>query len=128
MADTTTSQLYDGARNCQLKLTNYSDGTGQSGVTVLTASALLPNPGSHMKIRRIHYNITGMSVRLQWDGSPATDIAILSNGQDILDWSADFAGGFPNNATSPTGNILLTTEGAIAGSNYTIVIDAIKGV
>lgn len=128
MADATSSQLYDGARNCQVKLTNYSDGTGQTAVVVVNASALTPNPGAHMKIRRIHYNIGNMYVRLQWDGTSPQDIAILANGQDILDWSKDYAGGFPNGATNPTGNIILTTEGATAGSNYTIVIDMIKGV
>jgi hypothetical protein len=128
MADVTSSQLYDGARNCQVKLTNYSDGTGQTAAVVVNASALNPNPGAHMKIRRIHYNIGGMYVRLQWDGTVPQDIAILANGQDILDWSKDYAGGFPNGATNPTGNIILTTEGALAGSNYTIVIDMIKCV
>jgi hypothetical protein len=128
MVDVTSSQIYDGIRNFQIKLTNVSDGTGQAAAVVVNASTLNPNPGSHMKIRRIHYNIGGMYVRLQWDGTSPQDIAILANGQDILDWSKDFAGGFPNGATNPTGNILLTTVGALAGSNYTIVIDAVKCV
>lgn len=128
MSDVTTSQLYDGARNCQVKLTNYSDGTGQSAAVVVNASALTPNPGSHMKIRRIRYNVDGMYVRLQWDGATPQDIAILGNGQDLLDFSKDYAGGFPNGATTPTGNILLTTIGQVTGSNYTIVLEMIKGV
>ena len=52
----------------------------------------------------------------------------MSNGQDILDFTDDFAGRYPNNATTPTGNVLLTTSGQTAGSSYTISIEAIKGV
>lgn len=128
MADATTIQLYDGVRNCQVKLTNFSDGTGQTNAVLINASTLVPNPGAHMKIRRIRYNVDGMYVRLQWGGTPNQDIAILGNGQDMLDFSTEYAGGFPNNATTPTGNILLTTVGALSGSNYTIVLDMIKGV
>ena len=129
MADTVVSQLYDGARNCQLKYTNYSDGTGQAGAVLVNASALTPNPGIHMKIRRIKYSIQGMSIRLQWAATTPVDIAILSNGQDILDWTDDYAGGFPNNGgTGATGNILITTVGALAGSSCTLTLEMIKGV
>jgi hypothetical protein len=128
MADVTTAQAYDGSRNYQIKLTNYSDGTGQTGVKIIDVTTLVPNPGTHMKLRRIRYNISGMYVRLQWEGTPNEDIVILGNGQDILDFSTDFAGGFPNNAATATGNVLLTTEGALNGSNYTIVLEFLKGV
>lgn len=129
MADTTTSQLYDGARNINLKYTIYSDGTGQTGTVILNVSALTPNPGVHMKIRRIRYSIEGMYVRLQWDATTPIDIAVLGGGTNILDFSDEYAGGFPNNAgTGVTGNVLLTTTGQLAGSNATINIEAIKGV
>lgn len=128
MADAITSQAYDGARNYQVKLTNYSDGTGQTAAVVVNVSTLVPNPGVHLKLRRIKYNIGGMYVRLQWAGTPNQDIAILANGQDILDFTDEYAGGYPNNAGTATGNVLLTTEGALAGSNYTIILDFIKGV
>jgi hypothetical protein len=128
MADVTSSQLYDGRRNVQVKLTNLSDGTGQAAAVVINASTLVPNPGGHMKIRRIRYVVDGMYVRLQWDGSVPQDIAILGNGQDMLDFSSDYAGGFPNGATNPTGNVLLTTLGQVPNSNYTITLEFIKGV
>jgi hypothetical protein len=129
MADTVHSTLYDGARNINLKYTIYSDGTGQSGTVILNASTLVPNPGTHMKIRRIRYNIDGMYVRLQWDASSPVDIALLGNGQDILDFHDQYAGGFPNDAgAGVTGNVLLTTIGQVNGSNATINIEAIKGV
>jgi hypothetical protein len=129
MADTTTSQLYDGRRNVQLKYTIFSDGTGQTGVKIIDVTTLNPNPGVHMKIRRLRYSIEGMYVRLQWDASTPIDIAVLGAGTNILDFSDEYAGGWPNNAgAGVTGSILLTTTGSLAGSNATLVIEAIKGV
>lgn len=129
MADTTTSQLYDGARNVQLKYTIYSDGTGQSGVKIIDVTTLNPNPGVHMKLKRLRYSIEGMYVRLQWDATTPIDIAVLGGGTNILDFSEEYAGGFPNNAgTGVTGSILLTTTGSLAGSNATLNLELIKGV
>jgi hypothetical protein len=129
MADTVTSQLYDGARNVNLKYTVYSDGTGQTAADILQVSTLNPNPGLHLKIRRIRYSIQGMSLRLQWEASTPIDIALLGNGQDILDFTNEYAGGFPNNGgAGVTGNILLTTIGQQAGSSATLNLECIKGV
>lgn len=129
MADTVNSQPYDGARNYNLKYTIYSDGTGQTAAVLVNVSTLVPNPGVHLKIRRIRYSIQGMSLRLQWDASSPVDIALLGNGQDILDFTNEYAGGFPNNGgAGVTGNILLTTIGALAGSSATLNLECIKGV
>lgn len=129
MADTTNFQLYDGARNCQFKYTLYSDGTGQTGAVLLNVSTLVPNPGVHLKIRRIKYSISGMTVRLQWDATTPIDLVLLSDGEDLLDFANEYAGGYPNNAgTGITGNILITTNGQLAGSTCTLNIEAIKGV
>lgn len=136
MADVVTSQLYDGARNVNLKLTNFSDGTGQAGVKVLDVTTLNPNPGTHLKLRRVRYSVTGMSVRLQWEATTPIDIVVIGSGEDILDFTNEYAGGFPNNGgTGVTGSILLTTVGAAAvgvtnpaGSSYTINLELIKGV
>ena len=128
MADALSISLYDGVRNCQLKAVDVSDGTGLSNQVILTASSLVPNPGSHMKIRRIKYSVINMYVRLQWAGATPGDIAYIGQGMDILDFTDDYAGGFPNNAVTPTGNIILTTDGQIAGSGFTLTLDLIKGV
>lgn len=129
MADTVNSQLYDGIRNVQLKYTIYSDGTGQTGVKIIDVTTLHPNPGVHMKLRRLRYSIEGMYVRLQWDASTPIDIAVLGGGTNILDFSDEYAGGWPNNGgAGVTGSILLTTTGSLAGSNATLVLECIKGV
>lgn len=129
MPDVTHSQLYDGRRNINLKYTIYSDGTGQTNTKIIDVTTLVPNPGVHMKLRRVRYSIEGMYVRLQWEATTNLDIVILGNGQDILDFTNEYAGGFPNDAgTGVTGSILLTTVGALAGSNATLNLELIKGV
>jgi hypothetical protein len=129
MADAVTSNLYDGSRNVNLTVTDISDGTGLTLATFLDVSTLVPNPGAHLKIRRIRYSVTNMIVTLYWAGTPNVPIANIGQGEDILDWSKDYSGGLPNNATSPTGNILVTavTIGS-ATAGFTITLECIKGV
>lgn len=134
MANSITSQLYDGARNVNLKRTCFGDGTTvETGVVILDVTTLNPNPGLHLKLRRLRYAITGgWVVRLQWDATTPVDIAVLGAGQDILDFTNEYAGGFPNNGgAGATGNILITTVGPSAGppaDGYTLNLELIKGV
>lgn len=129
MADAVTTTLYDGARNVVLTYTDISDGTGLSLATMLDVSTLSPNPGAHLKIRRIRYSITNMIVTLYWAGTPNKPIANIGQGQDILDWSKDYSGGLPNDATSATGNILITAQTiGSATAGLTITLECIKGV
>ncbi len=129
MADAFTTQQYDGARNYQVKLVDDSDGTGLSAQVVVDVSTLTPDPGVHLKIKRIKYAIYAMRVKLQWDASSPVNIAVLGPGEDILDLANEYAGGWPNNAsTGITGDVLLTTMDQVAGSGFTIVLECIKGV
>lgn len=128
MADSLQLQTYDGRRNVQVKAVDVSDGTGLTAAVIINASALTPNPGAHMKVRRIRFSVIGMNVRLQWDGGTPADIAYLSPGEDVLDFSKSYAGGFPNNATTPNGNIIATTNGQAANSGFTLELECIKGV
>lgn len=129
MADAVNTYLYDGIRNCQVTVVDVSDGTGLANYVAINASTLVPNPGAHMKIRRIRYSITNMVVTLKWDGGTPANIAYLGQGEDILDWSLDYSGGLQNTAVTPTGNILIsaTTFGS-ATAGFTITLEMIKGV
>jgi len=127
MADSLSIQTYDGSRNWAIKAVDVSDGTGLNAQVIATATNFTPNLSGHSKIRRIRFSVTGMNVRLQWAGVTAGDIAYLSPGEDILDWSATYAGGFPNNAVTPNGNIIVTTSGQVAGSGFTLEIEGVKG-
>ncbi len=90
---------------------------------------LTPNPGAHLKLRRVRYNIQAMSVQLFWDATVDAPILILAPGSDLLDFHKEFAGGWPNNGgAGATGNVNLTTIGQVAGSSYTIDLEFIKGI
>jgi hypothetical protein len=90
---------------------------------------MTPNPGTHLKLKRIKYSIDSMVVQLQWKATSNVDIVYLSQGEDILDFVNEYAGGWPNNAGSGvTGGITLTTIGQVNNSAFTIILELIKGV
>ena len=131
MADAVTSQtIIDGERNCVMKFTNVSDGTGESAVAKVDVSALASNSAgtacSEVRVMRISHAIVGMSVQLFLDATSNVllmELAESSNGH--MDFK-DF-GGLPNNAGSgKTGDILLTTKGHSSGDTYSIVLEMIK--
>ena len=124
MADAVSSQtLVDGKRNVVMKLTNTSDGTGESAVTKVDVSALNDAP-SRVTIERIHYSVAGMVARLLWDAT--SDVTIVDlQGDGCLD--ARSFGGLVNNAgTGVNGDILLTTVGHTANDSYTIILEMRK--
>tara|TARA_R100001082_G_scaffold82844_1_gene49643 strand:+ start:135 stop:542 length:408 start_codon:yes stop_codon:yes gene_type:complete len=131
MADTVTSQtILDGERNCIMKFTNVSDGTGESAVAKVDVSALNSNSAgvscSEVRIMRISHAIVGMSVQLFFNASTNVllmELAESSNGH--MDFQ-DF-GGIPNNAGSgKNGDILFTTKGHSSGDTYSIVLEMVK--
>tara|TARA_R100001509_G_C4877535_1_gene219045 strand:- start:473 stop:880 length:408 start_codon:yes stop_codon:yes gene_type:complete len=131
MADAVTTQtIIDGERNCVMKFTNVSDGTGESAVAKVDVSALASNSAgtacSEVRIMRISHAVVGMSVQLFLDATSNVllmELAESSNGH--MDFK-DF-GGLPNNAGSgKTGDILFTTKGHSSGDTYSIVLEMVK--
>ena len=131
MADAVTSQtIIDGERNCVMKFTNVSDGTGESAVAKVDVSALASNAAgvacSEVRVMRISHAIVGMSVQLFLDATSnvlLVELAESSNGH--MDFK-DF-GGLPNNAGSgKTGDILFTTKGHSSGDTYSITLEMTK--
>lgn len=124
MVDTVSSQtLIDGPRNVVVKLTNTSDGTGESAVLKVDVSGLSGAP-SRVRIDKIRYSVAGMVARLLWDAT--TDVTIVDlQGDGCLDCCG--FGGLTNNAgTGVNGDILLTTVGASSGDSYTIILEMVK--
>jgi len=125
MADTVdTKVLFNGRRRYAVRLTNISDGTGESGVTKIDISTLT-NGGftpTSFSIDLIDYNIQGFtSVRLFWDHTTDDEIAVLPAGSGTLDFIA--AGGSHDpKSTGGTGDVLLTTANTTAGNTYDITI------
>ena len=131
MADAVTSQtIIDGERNCVMKFTNVSDGTGESAVAKVDVSALAANAAgvscSEVRVMRVSHAIVGMSVQVFLNASSNVllmELAESSNGH--MDFK-DF-GGLPNNAGSgKDGDILFTTKGHSSGDTYSIVLEMVK--
>ena len=131
MADTVTTQIIqDGERNCIMKFTNVSDGTGESAVVKVDVSALQSNPSgiacSEVRLVRVSHAIVGMSVQMFFNASTNVllmELAESSNGH--MDFQ-DF-GGIPNNAGSgKDGDILFTTKNHTSGDTYSIILEMLK--
>lgn len=122
MADAVSSQtLVNGQKNLVVKLTNTSDGTGESAVNKVDVSAF---GATEVKINKIHYSVAGMVARLLWDATADVTIVDLQ-GDGCLDASS--FGGLTNNAgAGKTGDILLTTAGHSSGDSYTIILEMQK--
>ena len=133
MADVVTSQtLVDtSGTKTVMKFTNMSDGSGETLVTKMDASALtFMTEDATKTIAKIWWAINttnGKSgVELLWAGTTNSTIGFFS-GTGHHDY---FVAGnaIPNNATltantSPAGDILISTKGFVAGDNYTIILE-----
>ena len=131
MADAVTSQtIIDGERNCIMKFTNVSEGTGESAVAKVDVSALSSNSAgtacSEVRVLRVSHAIVGMSVQMFLNATSNVllmELAESSNGH--MDFT-DF-GGLPNNAGSgKNGDILFTTKGHSSGDTYSITLEMVK--
>ena len=131
MADAVATQiLFDGERMAIMKFTNISDGTGETKVTKVDASALSPSSFDKacdgVTITNIHAMTHGMEVDMYWDAT--TDVFILSVPQQQM-YSMDLTkfGGLWNNAgAGKNGDVLFSTRDASAGDTYTIILEMVK--
>ena len=137
MADVVTSQTIVDTSGTKtvMKFTNMCDGSGETLVTKMDASALtFMTEDATKKIAKIYWAINttnGKSgVEISWAGSGTSkaDATIgFFSGTGFHDY---FIAGnsIPNNATltantSPAGDILFSTKGFVAGDNYTIILE-----
>ena len=136
MADAVTSQtLSDGDQTAVIKLTNISDGTGESSVQKIDASGLTTNQAgdscTRVSIQQIWYDIGGMRVALEWAASSNVVAAVLGgsaaagNVQGHMDFRS-FGGIKNTEASGVDGDIDLTTHGHTAHDHYTIILELKK--
>lgn len=130
MVDTVTSKVIEnGDRNYIVRLTNISDGTGESAVIKINVSDLSNSGGetcTHLRLDRVDYDIQGFTdVRLLFDATSDDVACILSAGQGSIDWSAA-GGNVDPQSTGSTGDLKLTTTGAVSGDTYDITLYCIK--
>ena len=136
MADAVTSQtIIDTDKRAVIKLTNISDGTGESSVKKVDVSALNARSSdsaacSRVTIDQVWYDIGGMRVLI--DFAASTNVAALvlggsaaaGNVQGHMDFRS--FGGIKNNASSPDGDLDFTTSGHTNLDHYTIVLEMRK--
>jgi hypothetical protein len=128
MADTVTTQTIADTSGVKFvtKLTNFSDGTGETLVRKVDASELtFMTEDGNRKISKIWFSIntanSKSAVELIWAGA-TNATAMLLSGQGYFDFRP--AGDeIPNNATTPTGDVLLSTKNFANGDNYTIIVE-----
>ena len=128
MADAVACQaIVDGPTHVALKLTNISDGTGESAVVKVDVSALEADSRTGLSctdvnIERIWWQCIGMKVRILFDAS--SDVMAIELGEN-QSGNHDYSifGGLVNNAGSgKTGDIKFTTVGASSGDTYTVIL------
>ena len=128
MADTVTTQTISDTSGVKYvtKLTNISDGTGEFLVNKVDASTTtFMSEDGNRKIAKIWYSINTVdsksAVEILWAGATNATALVLS-GQGY--WDLRTAGNeITNNATTPTGDVLLSTKNFTVGDNYTILIE-----
>ena len=128
MADIVSSQVITDTSGIKyvIKLTNYSDGTGETDVTKITAAntTFMTENGAR-KIAKVWFSINTANpksaVEIKWAGA-TNSTALLLSGQGFFDFR-DSGNEVSNNATTPNGNVLLSTRNFAAGDNYTLVIE-----
>ena len=128
MADAVATQtIVDGPSFVALKLTNISDGTGESAVVKVDVSALEADSRTGLSctdvnIERIWWQCIGMKVRILFDAD--TDVMAIELGEN-QSGNHDYSifGGLVNNAgTGKTGDVKFTTVGASSGDTYTVIL------
>lgn len=123
MADTVDKVvLEDGQRNHVIRITNKSDGTGESAVVKADLSAVSDmgvGPADSFAVEYIEYDVQGFTrVDLEFDATANDEIASIS-GQGYLPFDPPLS---DPKSTGYTGDVVLTTQGAVSGASYTIVL------
>jgi len=137
MVDVVTSQTIVDTVGTKtvMKFTNISDGSGETLVTKMDASALnFMTEDAERVLAKIYWSInttngkSGVELLFAGSGTSAANATIgFFSGTGFHDY---FTAGnsIPNNATltantSPAGDILLSTKGFVSGDNYTIILE-----
>ena len=137
MADTVTSQTIAdvSGQKTTMKFTNLSDGSGETLVKKMDASALnFMTEDATKKISKLNWSINTQdpkgAVEILWAGSGTTgvnSIAVVLSGRGVWDLRTD-GNEISNNATleastSPAGDILFSTRNFNNGDSYTIIVE-----
>jgi len=137
MADVVTTQTLVDTSGVKtvVKMTNISDGSGETLVTKMDASALtFMSEDDTKSIAKIWWAInttngkSGVELLFAGSGTSSANATIgFFSGTGYHDYYTA-GNSIPNNATLtdntiPAGDILLSTKGFVSGDNYTIILE-----
>lgn len=126
MADTVdTNVIFQGTQRYTVQLISTSDGTGESDVVKVDISTLVgpipPAAPTKVAIEKVQYAIQGFtSVLIKFDRGTDVVALRLPTGSGLKDFSKEF--GIVDDGTGGTGDVLLTTAGAVSGATYDIIL------
>ena len=128
MADIVSTQVITDTSGVKYvaKMTNISDGSGESLVKKIDASTTtFMTEDANRTIAKVWFSINAISkkacVELLWDGD-TNATGVLLSGQGYWDLRTS-GNSIPNHATTPTGDVLLSTHDFVNGDNYTIIVE-----
>ena len=125
MAITATQQvLYDGVRNCVVKLTGICDGTGNENSELKVDVSELNPPCARVRVDEVIYDVSYGLVKLAWDATPDVDFEVLE-GEGRFDYRRHGGLNMVPDETA-NGDILLSTVGMELNSSYNIVLHLVK--
>jgi len=123
--------LGSGYKYVSVRCTGSSDGTGETNVVKVARQDLALDNGvvpAQIGIKRIKYNIHGLTLVIEWDFDSSDDLVVRLNSGV----SADSSNGCMNfkeygcllpTGEVGTGDIVFTTTNADAGDTYDVVLD-----
>lgn len=125
MADAVaTNIVFKGALRYAIQMTCTSDGTGESNVIKVDISTLLNTAGqtvTYTAVEEIEWDVQGFSsVKLSWDHTTDDVMKLLSGRGSVSYKHLGYL--FDPRSTGGTGDILLTSTGAVVGATYDITL------
>lgn len=130
MADAvTTLDSFSGKDLLVRRITNISDGTGEASIVKVAKAGLIGTTGvapSKIAVEELWWSVSGFAnVRLFWNHTAPDVLALLSagNGFRVFSGVRGASGMIVDPASAGlTGDIILTTNGAIANATYDIMM------
>lgn len=123
-----TITLLDNGNKHIVRLTNESDGNGEANVNKIDISAITGKHGyvvSGVDIERIYGQVGQFNyVVLRWDATTDDEIIVLPPGSFDYDFLRTTGPLRDPQSAGFSGDVFLTTDGAIDGASYSIVIEA----
>ena len=124
MVDTVTATTLEQTESYLVRhYTNESDGTGETNVVKLSKSAVMINgvEVTSVAVASIEYVVSGMNYVVLAHDATANDTIALLSGSGFIDFEPYGSKKDPISAGN-TGDILLSTNGAVVGGMYDIIV------